>query len=150
MDRVRFEVFSDGPYEYVLSREAQFARTIINERSILDIIGEYERTSLEWERGGMYKYQFAGDLYQYLTDKSSRMDDRFICLLICTCFTEGCSPLFAAMEETEYYVIWGNFFNPNICGGDWSGDDPYDIGPFCFDKGEFYHEAENLKRLISG
>lgn len=40
MDKIRFEVFWDGPYECVLQEKTQFVRTIINDRSIMDIMEE--------------------------------------------------------------------------------------------------------------
>lgn len=139
MDSIRFEVFLDGPIEPILSREAKFARTIINERSILDIIEEYELSFLEQKQAGAYEYQFADTLYCYLTDKSfSRIG-----LLICGCLCEGCWPIYVTMEETLDWVIWKNFFNPHICGSHY-----YGIGPFRFAKSVFWNEVENLKHLI--
>ena len=148
MDKIRFEVFLDGPYESVLSIEARFVRTIINERSILDIAEEYERDSLKLKRAGGYEYQFADVLYRYLTDENERKGGR-IGLLICGCFCEGCYPLYTIMEEAEHVVTWRNFFNPHVCFGNRGNNKCYDIGPFCFDKAEFYREAEKLKSHIS-
>jgi hypothetical protein len=149
INNIRFEVFLDGPREPVLSCEAQFARTIIDERPLLDIVEEYELNFLEQEQAGDYEYQSANILYRYLTDKSSRLGDseNYIGLLICGgCLCEGCWPIYAAMEETPDWVVWRNFSNPHLRGS--LGKSYYDIGPFRFEKIAFWHEIDNLGHLL--
>ena len=144
MDSVNFEVFEDGPWEVLGGTMAKFARTIINGRSILDIITDCECPRLGEAAGG-YMEQLADDLYRYLTDKNYRIDgaEGEIGLLICGCLVEGCWPLYAHVNETPDIITWHGFHNPRIC------DKPFDIGPFHFARDQFEKAVKELGEQLS-
>ncbi len=144
MDSIKFEVYEDGPWEVLGGTTAQFARTIINGRSILDIITDCERPLLGESAGG-YMEQLADDLYRYMTDRTYCIDGvkGEIGLLICGCLVEGCWPLYVRMDEKKEVITWYDFYNPRI------SDKPYDIGPFHFARDEFEKAVRELGEQLS-
>jgi hypothetical protein len=151
INSIRFETFKMGPFEgfnnMILSREAIFVRTIIDERPFLEIAEEYERSHVLGDLRGKYEYQYADELYRYFTDKQYR-DYVGVGLLICGgCLCEGCWPFFCEMTENGGKVIWSKFYNPHL-NGEWGGEPDVDygeLGPFEFDKKSFWSEVEKLK-----
>ena len=161
VDAIKFEVFEDGPYEddIVLSYRAKFARTIINDRPILEYVEECEQRiardgGLDEELIGDYMEQFANTLYRYLTNKDCRLfDNTTIGLMVCGgCLDEGCWPLFVKMDEKQDFITWFDFYNPYVCGDGCCGPlvdgKPYDIGPFHFARNEFEKAVEDLKEQL--
>jgi len=127
------------------------AVTIINGRKLLEVVKEYElpytREEGHEDIADGYEYQLAGELYLQLTDKSRRMEEDEVTLLICSdCLEECCWPFVVHSEETDDFVIWKNFDNPfrseNRADGLW---DYSGFGPFCFDKAAYMRELEKLR-----
>jgi hypothetical protein len=152
MNSIQFKTFRMGPFvkpdDIILSREAIFVQTIIDDRPFLEIIEEYERSHVLGNLGGKYEYQYVDELYRYLTDKKQR-DFEGVGLLICGgCLVEGCWPIYCWMNENDDTVIWSEFYNPHL-NGEMGGEPDVDygeLGPFEFDRNEFWNEVENLRQ----
>ena len=153
IDRIEFQVFEEGPYEgymhFILSHRAQFVRTLINGRTLLEYVHECEKRIYVDRKPIDYMYQFADDLYRYLTDREYRVDDE-ICLLICGgCLVDLCEPVFVRMEEKSDVIIWSDFYNMHTCYD--SSDEhlkPFDIGPFHFARDQFEKAVRELGEQI--
>ena len=153
IDSIEFEVFEEGPYEgymhFILSHRAKFVRTLINGRPLLEYVHECERRIYVDRKPIDYMYQFADDLYRYLTDKEYRVDDE-ICLLICGgCLVDLCEPIYVRMDEGSDVITWSDFYNIHTCYD--SSDEhikPFDIGPFHFRRDEFEKAVRELGEQI--
>jgi len=150
MDSIKFEVYEDGPFVFVSSPKAKFARTIINGRPIMEGVKECERCiCYDRDNIGGHMYQFAESLYRYLTDKDYRVEDEIVLLICGGCLDEFCWPVLAKMEEKPDLITWSDFYNPFIC--DDPSDEtfkPFDIGPFHFARDEFEAAVKNLGEQI--
>ncbi|MDR1731768.1 MAG: hypothetical protein LBR61_06690 [Synergistaceae bacterium] len=151
INTIRFETFKMGPYEdpddVILSREAIFVKTFIDNRTILEIVNEYEAHffTVKKKPNLRYGYQFVKELYRYCVDVNFHSD---IGLLICGgCLEEGCWPMYCSMKETENTVVWSDFCNPHL-SGEFGGKPDVDysrLGPFEFEKDQFWSEVEKLR-----
>ena len=123
----------------------------LNNKAFLEMVKEHEmpyaKKYNQESIAGDYMYALADELYKEFTDKSYRLEEDKIVLLICGgCGVYGCWDLLVNIRETENTVIWENFHNPHRTkespGGFW---DYSDFGIFEFDKNNYYREIEKLK-----
>jgi hypothetical protein len=149
MDELRFErKVIENPYA---DGELIIAAIYINNKPLLDLVRTHElpyaqKYNQESIAGG-YEYQFVSELYKQLTDKSYRICEEEVALMICSgCLEEGCWPLLVTPQEMDASIVWKDFYNPhrsaNSAGGFW---DYSKFGPFSFEKKLYYEEIEKLK-----
>lgn len=104
----------------------------IDERSLVDIVGEFERAEGFQPAGGYGGlvpafYRFGRLDRYFLGEQEPWSDGRPVAILACNCGEAGCWPLDATLKVAAAEVTWTRFSQPHRPGWDYSG-----LGSFTF------------------
>ena len=139
MDKLKFEITE---YTYGSgSKPAPAVNVFINGMDLNKLAYEHEIKQAEKEpyNAGDYAPLYPEELYEELVKGYKEIyKEGKANVLGCTCGYTDCWPFQVTIDESENLVIWHSFRNPHR---KW---DYSDLGPFVFDKSEYYREIDKL------
>lgn len=128
---LELRLVGDGPSSKLLL-------PIIDGRSLVDLVGEYEAAQ-GYDPAGAYgplsfwqQKDFYGDGFCFCAKPNQH-----IWTLHCDCGESGCWPLEATVTVTEGSITWSDFFQPYRFGKSREVWDYSGFGPFVFDREEY-------------
>lgn len=127
----RFDVieFRKGSFRYGHDQfDSVVAEIYINGRNLRDLVGNHAPLTV-WR------------LYKSLHEEYK--EDPYQLVLGCVCGCEDCDPLSVCIDEGHFSITWFGFYEDYAL---YSDDGYKGLGPFVFQKNQYFEEVEKLRK----